>query len=55
MKSAAEALRALIAAVRGGDKTAGVTMDDALMDADEVLAKLDFQAEISRKHMENEP
>jgi hypothetical protein len=34
-----EALKELIRCVRGGDETAGVSMDDALLDADEALAK----------------
>ena len=33
------ALKELVRCVRGGDKTAGVSMDDALIDADEALAK----------------
>lgn len=32
------ALRELVRCVRGGDQTAGVSMDDALIDADEVLS-----------------
>ncbi len=34
-----EALAELIRCVRGGDDTAGVSMDDALIDADQALAK----------------
>ncbi len=34
-----EALRELVRCVRGGDETSGVSMDDALMDADAALEK----------------
>ena len=33
------ALARLVEAVRGGDETAGCSMDDALIDADEAIAK----------------
>ena len=35
----AAALKELVRCVRGGDKTAGVMMDDALLDADTALEK----------------